>query len=97
MLAETLIREVTVAAYEIPTDQPEGDGTLAWSSTVLVVVRVRAGESEGLGWTYAGAAATSVVAGKLAGAVTGLNALDLPAANEAMLRTCRNLGQPGIA
>jgi L-alanine-DL-glutamate epimerase-like enolase superfamily enzyme len=92
-----LIREVTVAAYEIPTDQPEGDGTLAWSSTVLVVVRVRAGESEGLGWTYAGAAATSVVAGKLAGAVTGLDALDLPAANEAMLRTCRNLGQPGIA
>ena len=34
---------VTAAAYEIPTDQPEADGTLAWSSTTLVVAHVSGG------------------------------------------------------
>lgn len=29
------------AAYSIPTDAPESDGTLAWESTTLVVVSVR--------------------------------------------------------
>jgi L-alanine-DL-glutamate epimerase-like enolase superfamily enzyme len=94
---EAAIGEVTAAAYEIPTDQPEGDGTLAWSSTVLVVVRARAGDVEGLGWTYAARAAAVVVEEKLAGVVEGRDALDVPGANEAMLRACRNLGQPGVA
>ena len=54
MVLDTPVREVTAEVYEIPTDQPEGDGTLAWSSTTMVVVTVRAGDTEGLGWTYAG-------------------------------------------
>jgi L-alanine-DL-glutamate epimerase-like enolase superfamily enzyme len=91
------VRDVTAAAYEIPTDQPEGDGTLAWSSTVMVVVRVHAGDAEGVAWTYASRAAKTVVDEKLADVVKGVDAFDVPAANQAMVRACRNLGQPGVA
>jgi L-alanine-DL-glutamate epimerase-like enolase superfamily enzyme len=94
---EAPISEVTAAAYEIPTDQPEADGTLSWSSTVMIVVRVRAGDSEGLGWTYSGKASMSVVEEKLAGAIEGIDAFDIPAANQAMVGVCRNLGRPGVA
>ena len=34
---------VNVGVYEIPTDQAEADGTLAWSSTTMVLVEARAG------------------------------------------------------
>jgi L-alanine-DL-glutamate epimerase-like enolase superfamily enzyme len=91
------IRVVEAAAYEFPTDQPEADGTIAWSSTVMVVVRARAGDEEGLGWTYTGRSAVGVVHEKLSDAVVGTDVFDVPAANEAMLRACRNLGQPGVA
>ncbi|MEA2744317.1 MAG: hypothetical protein QOG25_2688, partial [Acetobacteraceae bacterium] len=37
----------------VPTDGPEADGTLAWDSTVIVVVNVEAGGITGLGYTYA--------------------------------------------
>ncbi|HLH28302.1 MAG TPA: enolase C-terminal domain-like protein, partial [Acidimicrobiales bacterium] len=97
MTPDPPVASVEAAGYEIPTDGPEGDGTLGWSSTVMVVVHVRAGDAEGLGWTYAGGAAAQVVREKLAGAVEGTDPMDVPAANQAMLRECRNLGQPGVA
>ena len=53
-------RVVEAAAYEIPTDGPDGretDGTLAWDSTTIVVVHAGAGGETGLGYTYAHAAA----------------------------------------
>lgn len=97
MRADVAVSQVTAEAYEIPTDQPEADGTLSWSSTVLVIVRASGGGAEGLGWTYASRAAKTVVEEKLADAVSGVDAMDVPAANQAMLRACRNLGQPGVA
>lgn len=94
---DVTIGEVTATAYDIPTDAPEGDGTLAWDSTILVVVRAKGGGEEGLGWTYCAQAAKFVVDEKLAPVVKGSDALDVPMANLAMLRACRNLGQPGVA
>jgi hypothetical protein len=38
------VSEISVAAYTIPTDAPESDGTFAWDKTTMVVVEVRAGE-----------------------------------------------------
>jgi L-alanine-DL-glutamate epimerase-like enolase superfamily enzyme len=81
----------------VPTDTPEADSTLAWDSTTLVLATVRCGEVTGLGYTYAPAAAARVVDDLLAGVVTGLSALDVPRANEAMQRAVRNAGLPGIA
>jgi L-alanine-DL-glutamate epimerase-like enolase superfamily enzyme len=91
------VREITAAVYVIPTDAPEADGTFAWDKTTMVVASVRAGVARGIGWTYAAAAAQSVIADVLASAVTGRSALDLPGAAEAMARTVRNIGRPGIA
>jgi L-alanine-DL-glutamate epimerase-like enolase superfamily enzyme len=91
------VRELTTAVYVIPTDAPEGDGTLAWDATTMVVARVAAGAEHGIGWTYAAAAAQGVMTDMLAGVVTGRSALDVPGAAEAMTRAVRNVGRPGIA
>jgi L-alanine-DL-glutamate epimerase-like enolase superfamily enzyme len=86
-----------VHAYEIPTDEPESDGTLAWDSTTLVVVEAHGGGLTGIGYTYADAAAAGVVRGKLAPAVVGGDAFDVARAWGAMVHEIRNLGRPGIA
>lgn len=91
-----LIDRVETAVYTVPTDAPEGDGTLAWDETALVLVRVDSGPTSGLGYTY-GAPATAVAVDQLlAGIVTGRSAWDVPAANEAMSRAVRNAGRPGL-
>jgi L-alanine-DL-glutamate epimerase-like enolase superfamily enzyme len=87
---------VTAAVYEIPTDQPEADGTLAWSSTTLVVARVSGGGRTGLGYTYAASACKPLIEGELAAAVTGHSVLDTGAAWQAMVRAVRNIGRPGL-
>jgi L-alanine-DL-glutamate epimerase-like enolase superfamily enzyme len=91
------IRVVEWAAYRVPTDGPEADGTLAWDATTVVVVHVRAAGQVGLGWTYAPAAAGHLIGEMLVPAVTGRSAFDVPAANEAMTRAVRNAGHSGVA
>ncbi len=90
------IEGLDVAAYTVPTEQPEADGTLTWDSTTCVVVRARGGGEVGLGYTYGPAACGAVVRELLAGAVTGRPALAVPGAWEAMVRRCRNAGRPGM-
>src|SRR5438105_1891455 len=47
------IGDVRVAAYVVPTDAPESDGTLEWGATTLVVVEIDAGGARGSRYTYA--------------------------------------------
>jgi hypothetical protein len=49
------IGRIEAAAYVIPTDAPEADGTYAWDRTTLVVVDVAGGGRQGIGYTYADA------------------------------------------
>jgi L-alanine-DL-glutamate epimerase-like enolase superfamily enzyme len=37
----TAITDASVSVYTIPTDGPESDGTLEWTSTTIVIVEVR--------------------------------------------------------
>jgi L-alanine-DL-glutamate epimerase-like enolase superfamily enzyme len=90
------VEAVAVSVYEVPTDQPEADGTLQWSSTTVVVVEVRAGGHSGLGWTYAGAGSATVINEKLTDVCIGSAPVDVPAMNERMARACRNLGRAGL-
>jgi L-alanine-DL-glutamate epimerase-like enolase superfamily enzyme len=92
---EAPVEEVEAAAYTVPTDAPEADGTLAWDSTTIVVVRARGGGAEGLGYTYADVSTATLVQGKLAGIVSGRDAMDPQAAWAAMIAQTRNLGRPG--
>ncbi len=91
------IHGLDAAVYVVPTDAPEADGTLAWDETIMVLVTARAGDAQGIGWSYTAAAAQSVVTDVLAGAVVGRSALDVAGAAEAMARAVRNIGRAGIA
>jgi L-alanine-DL-glutamate epimerase-like enolase superfamily enzyme len=90
------VESVEVAVYEVPTDQPEADGTLAWSSTTMITVEVTARGQRGLGWTYAGAGSASVVTDVLAHVCVGADVFDVAGVNERMARACRNLGRSGL-
>ncbi|MEU8958068.1 enolase C-terminal domain-like protein [Streptomyces sp. NPDC048518] len=95
--ADPSVDGVDVSVYTVPTDAPEGDGTLTWSSTTLVLVRARSGETEGIGYTYGAPATARVVSDQLAPVVTGRCVWDVSGANEAMHRALRNAGRPGVA
>lgn len=90
------IRKVEVAAYTVPTDLPESDGTLEWNSTTLVLVHTSAGNETGLGYTYANQATAALIHNLLAKIVEGRNAMAVRANWEAMVSHTRNLGRPGI-
>lgn len=89
------IDAVEVAAYTIPTDTPEADGTLMWDSTTMVLVEVRSGEVCGTGWTYGPLACARVITDQLADVVLGHDALDVGAAFDGMVKAVRNAGRPG--
>jgi L-alanine-DL-glutamate epimerase-like enolase superfamily enzyme len=96
---DVAVTDVEATAYTIPTERPEGDGTLTWDSTTWVLVRVGTGDPGlpvGVGWTYAPAAAAHVVRDLLAPQVAGRNALDAARSWEAMVRAVRNAGRPGL-
>lgn len=92
-----LIDKVDVSAYRIPTDAPEADGTLAWDSTVIVIVDAHAADASGVGYSYANTATARLVMDTLAPLVCGRDAMDVPAVWEAMVHAIRNDGRPGIA
>ncbi|MFE3637513.1 enolase C-terminal domain-like protein [Streptomyces sp. NPDC059168] len=93
---EPVVSGLRSAVYTVPTDAPEGDGTLTWDSTTMVLAQVHAGSTTGLGYTYGAAATAQVIERQLADVVTGRSAWDVPAINEAMNRAVRNAGRPGL-
>jgi len=90
------IERIEVAAYTIPTDRPEADGTLHWDATTMIVVHVHAAGCTGLGWSYAHAAAARLIEDTLAALVRGGDAFDVPAHWQHMNRELRNAGRPGV-
>lgn len=91
------IEHVNVEAFTIPTDAPEGDGTIDWDATTIVIVHATAGNRRGLGYSYTHSAAAEIVRAVLAAAVVRLDALDVERAYVAMMRAVRNLGRDGLA
>ena len=85
-----------VSVFEVPTDQPEADGTLAWDKTTVVVVEAYSQGRRGTGWTYSGTGAATVARDQLEPVVRGRDVFDIAALNQEMLRQCRNLGAPGL-
>ncbi len=92
------VDRVEAFARTIPTDAPESDGTFEWDSTTIVVVRVFAGDTSGLGYTYTHDAAVRLIEDKLAPAVRGLDVAtrDPSRAWHEMGRLLRNIGRPGL-
>ncbi|MGI0134294.1 MAG: hypothetical protein ACREBW_04985, partial [Candidatus Micrarchaeaceae archaeon] len=90
------IQEMSVAAYTVPTDSPESDGTLQWDKTTLVLVHARAAGKIGMGYTYGDVATATLIKNVLIPVVQGKNSHDVPACWSAMRHAIRNLGRPGI-
>ncbi len=88
---------ITASAFTIPTDAPESDGTIAWTSTTLVLVQLEAGGKQALGYTYGDASNAALIRGVLAEALSGHDVFDIPACHQAMRRAVRNLGNSGLA
>ena len=95
-MVEVPVESVDVAAYTVPTDAPEADGTLSWDATTIVVVHVAAGGERGMGYTYADLATAKLIESKLAGIVEGGDALSPRALWASMVHETRNLGRPGV-
>ncbi|NYI41488.1 enolase C-terminal domain-like protein [Demequina lutea] len=94
-MSDALIDDVEVRVYTVPTDEPEADGTLAWDSTTMVLVRVRSGTTMGTGWTYGPAECGSTVRSTLAPLVIGRSAMDVGARFDSMVKAVRNSGRQG--
>ena len=89
------IEHVDVAVYTVPTDAPEADGTIAWDSTTMVLVRISVGGTTGMGWTYGAAACGQVIGSILAPVILGRSAWDVAGAWDAMAKAVRNAGRQG--
>jgi L-alanine-DL-glutamate epimerase-like enolase superfamily enzyme len=91
------ITGVSVSAFTVPTKTPESDGTLEWDSTTIVVVNVKAGGAEGIGYSYADVAAAHLIEHTLAPKILGCDAFAIGNTWQIMTRAIRNLGRPGIS
>ena len=93
----TRITHAAVSAYTIPTEGPESDGTLEWSSTTIVIVEASAGDVTGIGFTYGHKAVATLLEDMLLPLVEGADAMDVAACWVAMTKAVRNQGRRGIA
>ena len=91
------ITESSVAVFTVPTDGPESDGTLEWTSTTIVIAEVKAGGVAGLGYTYGDKAIATFIHDLLFPLLRGRDAMDVAGTWVAMTRAIRNQGRPGIA
>ncbi|MBV9876191.1 MAG: mandelate racemase [Verrucomicrobia bacterium] len=90
------IDHLQVSAYTVPTDLPEGDGTLDWNRTTLVLVQATGGSKTGIGYTYADLATARLVEDKLSPLITGRDVGEIPRLWKQMSVHTRNLGHSGI-
>jgi L-alanine-DL-glutamate epimerase-like enolase superfamily enzyme len=89
------VEGLEVRVFEVPTDQPESDGTLEWDSTTVIVVEAFNGREKGLGYTYGDRAVATLIESKLSDLVRGADAMRPPTTWVEMRRELRNAGQPG--
>ena len=90
------MERLEVSAYTIPTQSPEADGTLAWTETTVVLVRIQGGGTSGFGYSFADIATAHLINAHLKKVVAGKSCLNIPECWAAMVRAIRNLGRPGI-
>jgi L-alanine-DL-glutamate epimerase-like enolase superfamily enzyme len=93
-LARSRIEGLRIGAFRIPTDAPESDGTLEWTSTTLIVVELTTGGETGLGYTYADTG-VALVLSDLKSEIEGHYVAELPALWSRMTDRLRNMGRPG--
>jgi L-alanine-DL-glutamate epimerase-like enolase superfamily enzyme len=93
------VDRLEASVYTVPNEgsRTESDGTLAWDGVTIVVVEAVSEEGvRGLGYTYGPRATAAVVEDQLRSSVEGRPLEEHRDAWEAMVRSVRNAGRPGI-
>jgi L-alanine-DL-glutamate epimerase-like enolase superfamily enzyme len=91
------VTSLQTSVFRVPTDRPEADGTITWNSTTMVLVEVAAQSgAKGIGFSYASAAAASLIHEMLEDCVVDCEADDR-ATWARMVARVRNAGRQGIA
>ncbi|KQX62772.1 enolase C-terminal domain-like protein [Angustibacter sp. Root456] len=90
-----VVEDLRTTVLTVPTDAPESDGTAQWTSTTMVVVRVRSEGVTGLGWTYGPAACGALVDGLLRKVVVGRPVAAATGTWDAMVHRARNATRAG--
>lgn len=85
------VERIAVAAYRIPTDSTESDGTLVWDSTTVVLAQAYAAGAVGLGYSYTHPAAAVLIRDLLSALVEGSDSRDVPGAWRRMIDSTRIL------
>ena len=91
------ISSVSAIAYRIPTEERETDGTLGWSSTGMIVVKITAGDLEGLGYSYTDPLMARFVVETCKPLLVDADAWSIEAAFDQLQVQVRNLGRSGLA
>ena len=71
------IARIEADVFTIPTDAPEADGTFAWDSTTMTIVRISSGDVVGTGWTYGAPECGAIVHSTLAKEIHGRDVMDV--------------------
>ena len=95
-LAHSKIKAIKVTAMTVPTDFPESDGTLSWTTSTLVLVEITAAGKTGIGFTYADPATARLIEDKFAHLLINSDPMDIPGHWCKMFLSCRHLGISGI-
>ncbi|MBS1604514.1 MAG: mandelate racemase [Bacteroidetes bacterium] len=90
------IVNLTVAAYRVPTDTTESDGTLEWDSTTMVLVEITACGRTGIGYTYGDSRIADFIVNRLKPRVIGADPNDIARIVAALSADIRNEGQAGL-
>jgi L-alanine-DL-glutamate epimerase-like enolase superfamily enzyme len=85
------------AAFTIPTDAPEGDGTFLWDSTTMVLVELACGDVKGVGYTYTHSTAAPLAQSLINEVIVGSDPFQANALFSRLLYKQRNYGRSGIA
>lgn len=91
------IERLQVAAYRLPTDAPETDGTFAWDATTIVIATVSCDGISGMGYAYTDVSAAFLIDGLLRPVVIGADPLEVTETWDSMIGAVRNVGRSGIA
>lgn len=90
------IQRGETAAFRIPTETPESDGTATWSSTTLVLVRLWAQNTIGLGYTYGHECCVPFIRASLLPIVLGQSSFSNARLSTEMNVAARNWGRNGV-
>ncbi len=95
-LSDIKLKGVTAGSYTVPTEKRESDGTLAWDSTTMVLVRTEGGGETGLGYSYTQKSVAHLINDKLAPLVENGNVMNIPELWRTMVAGCRNYGDSSL-